>query len=137
VSDDRPLPSADPGTAPYWEGAGQHKLLLPRCAACGEVHFYPRSLCPHCGSDELHWIEACGRGRVYSFTVVHRPPSPAFKARVPYVVAVVALEEGPHLMTNIGGCAPDRVHIDMPVQVAWEDVAPEHTLPYFVPASTA
>jgi uncharacterized OB-fold protein len=135
MSDERPLPSPDPGTAPYWEGTRAHELRLPRCRDCSEVHFYPRSLCPSCGSARLEWIKACGRGSVYSFTVVHRPPSSAFKARVPYVVAVVTLDEGPHLMTNIGGCAPDDVRIGMPVEVAWEDIDPVATLPYFVPRS--
>lgn len=129
----RPLPTPDPGTAPYWEATRAHTLKLPRCEDCGEVHFYPRSVCPHCGSARLTWIEACGRGSVYSYTVVHRPPSPAFKPLVPYVVAVVALDEGPHLMTNIGGCSVDDVRIGMKVQVAWEDFDPTVTLPYFVP----
>ena len=135
MSDERPLPSPDPGTAPYWEGTRAHELRLPRCEDCGEVHFYPRSLCPNCGCARLEWIVASGRGSVYSYTVVHRAPSSAFKARVPYVVAVVALEEGPHLMTAIGGCAPDQVRIGMPVEVAWEDIDPAATLPYFVPRS--
>ncbi len=135
MSDERPLPSSDPGTAPYWEGARRHELRLPRCRDCGEVHFYPRSLCPHCGSADLEWIAASGRGNVYSFTVVHRAPSSAFKARVPYVVAVVSLEEGPHLMTTLGGCDPGDVKIGMPVEVVWEDIDSGTTLPYFVPRS--
>jgi len=130
----RPLPAPDPGTAPYWEGARSHKLKLPKCEDCGEVHFYPRTLCPHCGSAQLAWIDASGRGSVYSFTVVQRPPSPAFKPLVPYVVAVIALEEGPHLMSNVGGCRIEDVRIGMPVTVAWEDLDPGATLPYFVPA---
>ena len=133
MSDERPLPTPDPGTTRFWEGTRGHKLLLPRCQDCGELHFYPRTLCPHCGSARLDWTEASGRGSVYSYTVVHRPPSAAFKAMVPYVVAVVELEEGPHLMTNIGGCAPENVRIGMPVVVAWDDVDPVATLPYFVP----
>ena len=131
--DQRPLPTPDPGTAPYWTGTRNHQLKLPKCESCGEVHFYPRSVCPHCGSSKLGWIEACGRGTVYTFTVVHRPPSPAFKPLVPYVVAVIALEEGPHLMSNVGGCRPEDVRIGMSVQVAWEDFDPVATLPYFVP----
>lgn len=130
----RPLPVPDPGTAPYWEGTRNHELRLPKCGDCGEVHFYPRTLCPHCGSANRTWITACGRGRVYSYTVVHRAPSPAFKPLVPYVVAVIALEEGPHLMSNVGGCRAEDVRIGMPVTVAWEDIDPAATLPYFVPA---
>lgn len=129
----RPLPVADPGTAPYWEGTRAHELRLPKCEDCGEVHFYPRTLCPHCGSSRFAWIATSGRGTVYSFTVVHRPPSPAFKPLVPYVVAVIALDEGPHLMSNVRGCRPEDVRIGMAVTVAWEDVDPAATLPYFVP----
>ena len=136
MSDERPLPTPDPGTAPYWEGARKHRLLLPRCEACGALHFYPRSRCPECGASALRWIEASGRGSVYSFTVVHRPPSPAFKSQVPYVVAIVALEEGPHLMSRIGGCAPEAVRIGMPVSVAWEDIDAAATLPYFMPEAS-
>ncbi|RPI46614.1 MAG: Zn-ribbon domain-containing OB-fold protein [Betaproteobacteria bacterium] len=133
MSDERPLPTPDPGTETYWEGTRAHQLRLPHCQDCGQVHFYPRTLCPHCGSARLDWMQGCGRGQVYSFTVVHRPPSSAFKDRVPYVVAIVALEEGPHLMTNIGGCPPDAVCIGMPVEVAWEDIGSAATLPCFVP----
>jgi uncharacterized OB-fold protein len=134
MSGERPLPSPDPLTAPFWEGARAHKLRLPRCKDCGEVHFYPRCACPQCASVQLEWIDASGEGTIYSFTVVHRAPSPAFKDKLPYVVAVIALAEGPHLMTNIGGCAPENVRVGMPVEVAWEDVDPVVTLPYFVPA---
>jgi uncharacterized OB-fold protein len=133
MSDERPLPTPDPGTAAYWEGTRAHQLLLPHCQDCDQVHFYPRTLCPHCGSGRLDWMQAGGRGRVYSFTIVHRPPSSAFKDKVPYVVAIVALEEGPHLMTNIGGCAPDEVRIGMPVEVVWEDFGSAATLPCFAP----
>lgn len=132
MSDTRPLPIPDPGTAPYWDAARAHQLKLPRCRACGALHFYPRTLCPHCGAAAFEWITASGHGTIYSFTVVHRAPSPAFKAALPYVVAVVALREGPHLMTNIRGCAPETIRIGMPVTVAWEDIDANTTLPYFV-----
>src|SRR5437016_5339502 len=94
---DRPVPTPDAATAPYWQAAREHRLLLPRCLDCGRHHFYPRTLCPHCASPRIEWREVSGRGQVYSFTIVHRPPSPAFAADVPYVLASIALEEGPHL----------------------------------------
>lgn len=134
TSPERPLPSPDPSTAPFWAGTRAHRLMLPRCRSCVAYHFYPRTLCPYCGSADLEWVEASGRGSVYSFTIVQRAPSPAFKDKLPYVVAVIALQEGPHLMTNIAGCAPTDVRIGMPVRVAWEDLDPDATLPYFVPA---
>jgi len=135
MSDERPLPSPDPGTAAYWDSARAHQLRVPKCQACGKVHFYPRTRCPHCSSATLEWIEASGHGTVYSYTVVHRAPSAAFKTKLPYVVAIVALEEGPHLMTNLAGCPVDAVHIGMAVRVAWEDIGPDATLPVFVPAT--
>ncbi|MBI1966095.1 MAG: Zn-ribbon domain-containing OB-fold protein [Betaproteobacteria bacterium] len=123
----------DPLTAPYWAAARERRLALPYCTDCGRHHFYPRSICPHCSSARIEWVAASGRGEVYSFTVVHRAPSPAFAAAVPYVVAIVALEEGPHLMTNIIGCAPDAVRIGMRVRVTFRATGGDVTLPVFEP----
>ena len=91
-------------------------LSLPRCQDCSEFHFYPRSFCPTCGSERIEWSAASGEGTVYSYTVVHRAPSPAFAREVPYVVATVALAEGPHLMTRIVGLPPEKVRVGMPVR---------------------
>lgn len=131
---ERPLPVPDQDTQPYWEAARRHELLIQRCLACGEHYFYPRPHCPHCLSNRTEWVRASGRGTVYAFTVVHRPPSPAFADRVPYVVALIDLAEGPRLMSNVVGCAPDAVHCGMAVEVAFEDVTPDIALPVFRPA---
>jgi uncharacterized OB-fold protein len=130
----RPLPVPDALTAPYWDAALEHRLVMPRCIDCGRFHFYPRTLCPHCSSDRLEWTACIGRGEVYSFTIVHRAPGPAFVAEVPYVVATVRLAEGPHLMTRLRGVAPEAVRIGMAVQVAFEQASVEITLPVFEPA---
>lgn len=130
---ERPVPTPDAATAPYWSAAQDHRLALPRCLDCNCHHFYPRTLCPHCGSARLEWADCSGRGEVYSFTVVHRAPSPAFAADVPYVVAVVKLDEGPHLMTNIVGCAPADVRIGAKVRAAYRQVSDAVTLPVFEP----
>ena len=130
----RPLPSPNPLTAPYWQAAHQGELKLPRCDACAKFHFYPRSACPHCGSTQLTWQAVSGTGEVYSFTVVHRAPSKGFEALVPYVVAVVALDEGPHLMTRLTGIDPAMARIGMRVTVAFEKQDDETTLPVFRPA---
>jgi len=130
----RPTPQPDPATAPYWEAARAHRLVLPQCDACGEVHFYPRAICPHCGSNTFTWIEAGGEGAVFSFTTVKRAPSPAFESHVPYVVAIVALDEGPHLMTNIVDCDPDQVRISDRVRVTFLDVE-DASQPASLPAS--
>jgi uncharacterized OB-fold protein len=131
---ERPIPVPDAATAPYWSAANEGRIVLPRCAECGRFHFYPRALCPFCSSDKLDWTQCSGRGTVYSFTVVHRAPSPAFAAEVPYVVAIVELDEGPHLMTNVTGCAPDAVRIGMKVSAGFRRVADDTQLPVFEPA---
>jgi uncharacterized OB-fold protein len=113
----KPLPAPDPATTEYWEAAKRGELRLPKCSDCGKLHFYPKTLCPHCGSTRLEWARASGNGEVYSFTVVHRAPSPAFEGDVPYVVAVIALEEGPHMMSSVVGVAPDQVRVGQKVRV--------------------
>ncbi len=120
----RALPDPDLLTAPYWEHAARGVFALPRCEACGRRHFYPRDACPFCGSARIAWESASGRGEVYSFSVVHRAPSAEFKAEVPYVLAIVATEEGPHLFSRIVGVAPDRVTIGMKVKVKMEGGSP-------------
>lgn len=130
----RPLPSPNPLTAPYWQAAQQGELTLPRCTVCAKFHFYPRAACPHCGCRQLAWQPVAGRGEVYSFTVVHRAPSKGFEDLVPYVVAVVALDEGPHLMTRLVQIIPADVRIGMRVQVVFERQDDETTLPVFKPA---
>lgn len=126
----RPLPVPDGDTRPYWEAARQHRLVIQRCAACRQAIFYPRSVCPHCGSDQIDWIEARGRGTIYSYTVVHRAPA-GFADLVPYVVALIDLDEGVRLMSNVIGCAPDAVRVGAPVDVAFDDVTSQMTLPKF------
>jgi len=126
-----PLPSPNPLTEPYWQAAQQRQLKLPRCEACAKFHFYPRSACPHCGCRDLSWREVSGKGEVYSYTVVHRAPSAGFAPEVPYVVAVVALDEGPHLMTRLIGIAPNDVRIGLRVAVDFRPMHDDTTLPVF------
>ncbi len=103
MTGDLPAPIVNADSAPYWEGAREGKLLLQRCGDCGTLRFFPRYLCTACGSDRTEWAEASGRGTVHSFTIVHRAAFTEFQARTPYVVALVDLEEGPRMMTNIVG----------------------------------
>ncbi|HMM73038.1 MAG TPA: Zn-ribbon domain-containing OB-fold protein [Rhodocyclaceae bacterium] len=128
---EKPLPIVDPDSAPYWAGTREHKLLLPRCRDCGRHHFYPRALCPHCHSDNLEWVQASGQGSIYSYIICNRPAGPVFKADCPYVVAIIALDEGPRMMTNIVGADPATVRVGQKVTVCFEDVTPEITLPKF------
>lgn len=128
---DKPLPIVDPDTQPYWDAARSHRLLLKTCAACAKAHFYPRELCPHCHSDRVDWLQAQGTGTIYSFTIARRPAGPAFKPAVPYVVAIVELDEGARMMTNIVQCAPEQVRIGQRVTLCWDDVTEEISLPKF------
>jgi uncharacterized protein len=100
---------------PFWEGLTAGQLRLQRCARCAGVVWYPRGLCPLCGSVDLVWFTASGQGSIYSFTVVRRAPEP-FGSAVPYVVAYVELDEGPRVLTNIVHCDPGLVRIGQPVQ---------------------
>lgn len=130
MTEPKPAPSIDPGSAPYWQALSEGRLIVKSCAGCGQSHFYPRELCPHCHSDQLSWIEASGRGEIYSFTVCHRPAGAAFAAETPYVVALVSLDEGPRMMTRIAG-DPTAVRIGRRVKVRFERQSEELTLPFF------
>lgn len=127
----KPLPKPSITSRPYWEAARKHELRLQRCEACKAFVYYPRDRCPHCFSDRLSWEPVSGRGKVYSYTVVRRASTRSFME--PYVLAIVELDEGPHLTTNIVA-APEQVKIGMPVRVHFDDVTPEHTLVKFAPA---
>jgi len=132
-----PLPKPDQDSEPYWEGTRRHELLLQQCSACRRFRFYPRSLCPFCFSDAFNWRAAAGRGSVYSFTVVHRAPFPSFRDKIPYVLALIELEEGVRMMSNVVDCDPAQVRIGMPVVVVFDAVTEEITLPKFRPAPGA
>jgi uncharacterized protein len=116
---------------PYWEGARQGRLLFQRCNNCGHLQFPPRHLCVKCWSDSLGWIESSGRGTVESFTIVHRAPTPDLREKVPYVVAVVLLAEGPRMVTNIVGSDTLQVAIDDNVEATFVTDPAGRVLPQF------
>ena len=128
------LPRIDEESRGYWEALARHELHVQRCRDCGAKRFYPRALCPVCLSAATEWVRASGRGTVYTFTVTYQNQAPAYRDALPYVLAVVELVEGVRLMTNVVDCAPEAVRIGMPVEVLFEDVTPEVTLPKFRPA---
>ena len=101
----------------YWESLRAQGFSLPQCQACKEFHFYLRPACPACGSLDIQAVVTSGRGIVYSFSIVYRAPSPAFEKDVPYVVAIVATDEGPHLMTRLINVKPEEVAVGMRVMV--------------------
>ncbi len=130
----KPLPPINPASQPFWDACAQGRLLLQRCGDCGHLQLYPRLLCAACGSRTLGWVEASGRGTVKTFTIIRRAVSAAFEPDAPYVVALVELEEGPTLMSNIIGCDPASVAIGQPVRVTFEKRAEGVAVPQFEPA---
>jgi uncharacterized OB-fold protein len=131
----KPVPIVNEWAQPFWEAARDGKLIIQRCNDCKEYIFYPRISCPHCFSENVEWVEASGKGTVYSFTVVRNNPPSAFITDLPYVVAIVKLAEGVQMLTNIVGCDPEEVRCDMPVQVTFEKLDDEFTLPKFTPVA--
>jgi uncharacterized OB-fold protein len=132
----KPLPVPQPESDYYWAQARRHELWVRKCAACDRAYFYPRDFCPRCFSRNTTWVRVGGRGTLYSFAIVHRPPLPAFADVAPYVVAVVELEGGARIPTNLVGIEPDpeKIRIGMAVEVVLDDVTPDVTLPMFRPA---
>ena len=130
---EKPVPVVNPWARPFWEAAKEEKLIIQKCEDCEKHIFYPRIACPHCFSDDVEWVEASGKGKVYSFTVVLNNAPSSFIPDIPYVIAVVKLEEGVQLLTNIVGCDPEAVACDMPVEVTFEKLNDEFTLPKFQP----
>jgi uncharacterized OB-fold protein len=132
-----PLPTPRPETDFYWERARAHELWLMRCDDCQRAYFYPRPICPLCFSRRTQWLRSSGRGTLYAFAIVHRAPTPAFQGRVPYVAAIVELEDGVRMPTDLVEVEadPEKIHIGMPVQVVFEDVTGAVTLPKFRPAA--
>ncbi|MHB8341916.1 MAG: Zn-ribbon domain-containing OB-fold protein [Mycobacteriales bacterium] len=128
------LPTIDDATAPWWAAAREHQLLIKRCADCGRPHFYPRSFCPYCWSERVDWEPASGRATLYTWSTVYSNDLPPFQARVPYVAAIVDLEEGPRMMTNVVEAAPDALRVGMALQVTFRKETEEVTLPVFRPA---
>lgn len=132
----RPVPIPTPETAHFWDGTKSGQLLLQRCSSCEQVYFPPRPFCPACSSREVTVEQASGKGSLYSYVISHRP-HPAFEG--PYSIAVVELDEGPRMMTNIVGCdqTPEALELDMAVEVQFEPITDEITLPLFKPAASS
>jgi enoyl-CoA hydratase/carnithine racemase/uncharacterized OB-fold protein len=133
----KPLPAIQPWTEEFWKAAKQHRLLIQECADCKEKIFYPRKYCPECWSANLGWSEAGGKAKVYSHTVTMDMVEPKFMPDLPYVLALVDLEEGVRMMTRIVDCNPEDVKIGMDVEVTFEDVTDEFALPMFRPVDPA
>jgi hypothetical protein len=121
-------------TRPYWESAKRHVLVRPVCSKCGKNFFTPQVACPKCLSEDWAWVESSGVGRIYSATIVHKPPYPGIE--VPYVFAIVALDEGWHMLANILNCEPRAASIGTRVRVNWQRQLGEYVIPNFEPLVT-
>jgi uncharacterized OB-fold protein len=121
-------PPVNPETTPFWDAAAAGKLLIKKCATCGEFHYYPRTLCPFCFSDKTEWYTASGRGTIYSYSVTRRAP-------VPYAIAYVTLEEGVTMMTNIVDCDLDAIRIGQKVRLVCKPSEGGPPVPMFTPGT--
>lgn len=130
----RPAPEPSDHGAPYWAAATEHRLVLQHCPRCDRLQHFPRPWCTECLADDLDVVESSGRGTVYAATVVRRHPNPAFAARVPYVLALVDLDEGVRVMSNVVGCDPESVRVGQRVAVGFEPAADGTVVPVFTPA---
>jgi uncharacterized OB-fold protein len=129
----KPIPQPDPYTQTFWDGAKQGKLMLPRCTVCNRVHFYPRTICPHCHSDALEWIEASGEGYIHTFAVQHRAFG-GWADDVPFVTAYIDLKEGDRMLTVLRGVDPQKpedIKIGAPVKIEWEQASDEISIPFW------
>lgn len=133
----RPLPQPDDATEPYWQACREEELRMQTCEGCGHRRFPPRPMCPRCLDMRSRWDRMSGRGQIYSWVICHPPLLPAFQERAPLLVVLVELEDDPSLrmVGNLLDCDPERVAIGMPVEVIFETVTDEVTLPQWKPVS--
>jgi len=124
----KPIPHINGDNKEFWAGCKDHELRFQKCKTCGHVRWPASFICPICYSKEIEWIVSGGKGKVYTFIVYHVAYDRAFESDLPYVVADVELEEGPRLVTNMVRC-------EMPVEVMWQDITEEFSLPKFKPRS--
>jgi len=122
-----PAPEISPETKPFWEAAAQGRFLIKRCQACGEAHWYPRSLCPFCFSERTVWEESPGEGVIYTYSVMRRAPGG------PYGIGYVTLDEGPAVLTNFVGAGPDELSIGRRVKVTFQETEGGPPVPVFRP----
>ena len=130
----RPKPNPTAISEEYWRAAREREFKIQQCASCGTHMHYARYNCVQCGSEDLAWIRASGLGTVYSYTIVRRAGHPAFVDYVPYVAAIVELDEGPRISTNIIDCNVEAVTIGMRVRVTFEEAEDGIVFPVFTPA---
>ena len=129
----KPLPLPAHESGPFWEGSKKHRLMIQKCAACETHRFPPSVTCAKCGETNSSWVESSGRGKVFSFVTFYRLYHKGWEGGLPYVVAVIELEEGARILSNVIDIPVEKVVCDMPVKVVFEDVTENITLPKFSP----
>jgi len=127
----KPLPEPSIDSQPYWDGLKARRIMLQRCADCHTVRHYPRPMCGKCHSMEVDWIEASGKGEVYSWTIAHHPFHIGFKAETPYILATVDLEEGVRIQSQLLDIDPADMKIGLAVEVIFGQATDDLVLPYF------
>lgn len=132
----RPAPLVTVANSDFWAATAHGRFVLQRCNSCATVVWFPQRHCPTCWTEDLGTFDAVGRGKVYSFTIIRRG-SGDYRNSAPFVLAYVELEEGPRVLTNIVGCEPEDVRIDMPVHLVWHDTDEGNALYRFAPQLTS
>jgi hypothetical protein len=130
----KPMPRVTPDAEPFWKALRERRVVLPYCRDCGKPHLPPGPVCPFCFSDRLEWRAASGRGKISTWTVVHKAWFPAFEADIPYNVVQVELDEGPRLTANVVAMGNQDLKVGLPVEMIFDDAAREITMPRFRPA---
>jgi uncharacterized OB-fold protein len=128
-----PVPRPNLETKPFWDATAEGRFVLPRCNACATIIWTPRLFCPGCGSTDVSWFDASGRGTIYSFSIIRKGQG-QYREAGPYVLAYVELEEGPRVMTNIVDCDPESLEVGQAVRVVWHDTGEGPALYRFTPA---
>ena len=133
----KPVPVATPESDFFWDKTRKHELWIQKCVDCDTAFFYPRMICPDCLEDKIEWFKTSGKGFLYTYMINHRPP-PGFEDEAPYAIAIVQLDEGPRMMTNIVGIdnTPENLVLDMPLEVVFEDIVDDMSLPKWRPAQS-
>ena len=133
----KPLPSITGETRRFWEACNKGELLIQRCNHCEEYQHYPRGICSNCWTQDIEWVKSSGKGTVWSYTITYQNRTPGFAEEVPYVLALVELEEGVKMFTNIHDCDPRDVTIGMPVEVVFDRATDRISVPFFRPAGAS
>jgi uncharacterized protein len=128
------LPTIEQETKPFWDALKEGRLMLGRCALCQKVHYYPRPMCPHCWSEHVELIPAKGAGTLYTWSTVYVNDLPPFNSKLPYIAAQVDLDEAVRVTTIITGASPDDLQVGMTVQLGFEAISEDVTIPVFSPA---